>query len=268
MFLGPNARIRSLFPELETQIKRWLGDEKAVQTLQTLQQTLEGHTSSLYSLLGQMGSFLGSAVLQGAQGFLTFLSFLILVPVYAFFALLTLEKSWREFEGGLPHLYRDKLVATFRKIHRANAAFFRGQMAIAAIKAALGALGLWIVGVPFSLFLGLLYGVASLFPFVGVTLTFGVVELLVIATFGFSSKAILAAAVLVAIEGIEGFLLQPLILGRQTGLSPLWTILSFFIFGELFGLFGLILAVPLATISRILIEEYVLPFLRTRPAAT
>jgi predicted PurR-regulated permease PerM len=69
-------------------------------------------------------------------------------------------------------------------------------------------------------------------------------------------------AVVILSEGFEGFVLTPIILSKDTGLHPLALLLALFIAGEVFGFFGVLLAVPIASIAKILFDEFVKPEIR------
>lgn len=258
-FTGKDARIHRLLPYLE----RWFGWENWEQVLAELRGRIQGHEAELAraggSILGSVVSFAAGSL----RGFLSVVSFVVLVPVYLFFALWRMNEGWERFARAIPEPYRERTLATLGRIHRANAAFFRGQIAICAIEGLIVFLGLLLIGVKFALLFGILYAVLALVPFVGVAVGFAATSLFVVAdTGGFGREFLLVAGLFVAIQVLEGTLLQPLILGRETGLHPIAVILALFIFGELFGFLGMLLAVPLASTAKILFEDYVGPAFR------
>jgi predicted PurR-regulated permease PerM len=258
-FTGKDARIHRLLPYLE----RWFGWENWEQVLAELRGRIQGHEAELAraggSILGSVVSFAAGSL----RGFLSVVSFVVLVPVYLFFALWRMNEGGERFARAIPEPYRERTLATLGRIHRANAAFFRGQIAICAIEGLIVFLGLLLIGVKFALLFGILYAVLALVPFVGVAVGFAATSLFVVAdTGGFGREFLLVAGLFVAIQVLEGTLLQPLILGRETGLHPIAVILALFIFGELFGFLGMLLAVPLASTAKILFEDYVGPAFR------
>lgn len=258
-FTGKDARIHRLLPYLE----RWFGWENWEQVLAELRGRIQGHEAELAraggSILGSVVSFAAGSL----RGFLSVVSFVVLVPVYLFFALWRMNDGWERFARAIPEPYRERTLATLGRIHRANAAFFRGQIAICAIEGLIVFLGLLLIGVKFALLFGILYAVLALVPFVGVAVGFAATSLFVVAdTGGFGREFLLVAGLFVAIQALEGTVLQPLILGRETGLHPIAIILALFIFGELFGFLGMLLAVPLASAAKILFEDYVGPAFR------
>jgi predicted PurR-regulated permease PerM len=258
-FTSQDARIHRLLPYLE----RWFGWENWEQVLEEVRRRVQGHEAELAraggSILGSVVSFAAGSL----RGFLSVVSFVVLVPIYLFFALLRMNEGWERFSRALPGPYREKVLETLGKIHRANAAFFRGQITICAIEGLIVFVGLLLIGVKFALLFGALYAILALVPFVGVTVGFTATSLFVLADTGeFGRQFFLTAGLFVAIQALEGTVLQPMILGKETGLHPVAVILSLFIFGELFGFLGMLLAVPLASTAKILFEDYVWPAFR------
>jgi predicted PurR-regulated permease PerM len=196
----------------------------------------------------------------------TFFAYVLLVPLYTFFLLQSFSRIREHIRAHLPGAYRARIVDIARKVDRQVAAFFRGRLILAVIKGAVTWLGLLLAGVPFSFFLGLMAGGLSFVPFVG-PLFAG--SLAVVLSFegpdGGVGKLVWVALALGAAEVVEA-VAQPVIVGREVGLSPVALILSLVVFGHLFGFFGVLLAVPCACITKILFAEFVLPEVRALAA--
>lgn len=225
--------------------------------LETLQQQVKDHAGEIARTLGRgLVSFLG--------GLFSALSFILLVPVYLFFFLRSLNDGWGKFKASLPERYRDRILETLANIHRANAAFFRGQLTICLIEGLLLFAALSLLGVRFSFLLSLVYAGLALVPFVGPVVGLAAAGVVVVTqTGGFGPLFLGVLGVYAGIQVLESVVLQPFILGKETGLHPVLIILSIFIFGQLFGFFGVLLAVPLCSATLILTREYVLPLAKS-----
>jgi predicted PurR-regulated permease PerM len=187
-----------------------------------------------------------------------FFSYLILVPVYTFFLALYFSSIRNAIRDHLPGLYREQIVSIAKKIDVQVAAFFRGKLAVCLLKGVVTWLGLWMAGVPFSFFIGMGAGLLSIVPVVG-PLVGGVLAVVLVYTpEGWLLKLLFVALAFGAAEVAEA-IGQPLILGEAVGLSPLTLILSLFLFGHVLGLFGVLLAVPIACICKTLFTELLLP---------
>jgi predicted PurR-regulated permease PerM len=201
-------------------------------------------------------------VTGGIASLLAVFSFFALIPVYLFFLLKNLHPWWESFTHWIPRAYRAQTLTTLGRIHRSNMSFFRGQITICLIEGLILFLGLQVLGVHYPLLFGLLYAVLSIIPYLGVITMFATVELFVLADTGhFGSGFWFSAGLFGVIQILEAAVFQPLILGKGTGLHPMIIILALLSAGQLLGLFGMLLAIPLASTVKILFEDYVQPML-------
>ena len=127
-------------------------------------------------------------------------------------------------------------------------AFFRGQLLIGCIMGVLLAIGFSLAGLKFGLALGLITGLINIVPYLGSVLGLSVVLPLALLQSDGGGLGLLGACigVFVAVQAIEGWLLTPRIMGKQTGLHPVAIIFAVFFWGQAFsGVLGMLLAVPL-----------------------
>lgn len=194
-------------------------------------------------------------------GIVTAIGYILLVPIYTFFLLRGLDAIVERVDEYLPGLHRDRIRTIARRIDRACSAFFRGRVLICLGKALFIWLGLWAIGVEFSLTIGLVAGALSLVPGAGPVVGFALAAIFAYGPTGYGLRLVQSAAVFVAAEVLEA-IANPVVLGREVGLHPVTILIALFVFGDLFGLFGVLLAVPLAAIVKILAQELVLPELK------
>ena len=126
--------------------------------------------------------------------------------------------------------------------------FFRGQLLYAAAIGGLSAAGLVAIGLPYGLTIGLTIGLLSLVPYVGITL--GLIAALGVSFYsqGTLLHLALTAAVFALVQAVDAVLLTPKLLGGSVGIHPLLAVIALLAFSQLFGFFGLMLAIPLAAI--------------------
>ena len=112
--------------------------------------------------------------------------------------------------------------------------------------------------------IGFLAGIGTLIPLLGGLIAFVPSVILAITEGGGPQMGQIVGIVAVVLgsEALEGFVLTPVILSKETGLHPLTLILAIFIAGEVLGFFGVLLAVPIASIVKILFGQFVLPEIR------
>lgn len=260
---GENAKLRQVVLWGGTRVQDWLGPERWEEILRNLGAHLEGRETDALQAGGKIAGAVAGVMTRSLRGFVTVLSLGVLIPVYLFFFLKNLRPWWTKVLEAIPSPVRERILPTLGRIHRANAAFFRGQAILSLLEGTLLFAGLLILGVKFAFLFGLLYAVLSLLPFIGVVTTFTVTELFVLAdTGGFTTTFFLVAGLFAAIQLLESFVLQPLIVGRETGLHPVAVIAALLAGGELFGIFGMLIAIPVASSVKILFEDLVAPMVR------
>jgi predicted PurR-regulated permease PerM len=199
-------------------------------------------------------------VADWAGGVFALITLLILIPFYLFFFLAEYPAMSRRLHDLVPPRYQRQVDRITRDIGRELVAFLRGRLACGALKALLLWIGMALLGIPYALPIALVSGLLSLVPFLGFLA--GVIPASVIAlTMLGGGTEILAWVVLLFLgaEGVEGLVLYPLVLGRETGLHPVTLVVVLLAGGALMGSLGVIVAIPLALICKVLWRELVLP---------
>jgi predicted PurR-regulated permease PerM len=184
---------------------------------------------------------------------------MILIPVLVFYILLDMDAIYESFKMLLPPNLRRRTLVIIAKIDRQLHSLLRGQLIVNSVFAACMTLGLWLSGLNFFLFLGPLSGIANFIPYLGGLFTVVMAAFVAIAQFGFS-QALLAIAIKVLItiaivQTIDGWYLQPNVVGENAGLHPLVVMLALTIAGSLAGIPGMLLAVPVTIILKVLGQE-------------
>lgn len=171
-----------------------------------------------------------------------------------------------------PGIYREWLIALFPPIHRdlvrdvlrdladALRAYIVGQLVTSSVLAAMTALGLYLLGVPYFLTFGVFTGVVSVVPFFGTLFSTLLPALFMLGGTGGGTRALLVVALGVVIHLIEGNIVSPLVMSKKIDLPPVLTITSVLVVGKLLGTLGLIIALPLlasvmVVVRRILINR-------------
>ena len=232
------------FPDWLAQFRRYL-DIPAVKS------ALDGLANQAQDFLTHLAPTLKSAG-AGIFGIFGFIASLAIVPVYLFFFLLSgNEDPTKSLSKHLTFLnaeHRDDVVFLFREFLGIIVAFFRGQLLIGFIMGVLLALGFSIAGLKFGLALGLIVGLLNIVPYLGSILGLSVVLPLALFQPDGGGVGLMGTClgIFVAVQAVEGWLLTPRIMGKQTGLHPVAIIFAVFFWGEAFnGVLGMLLAVPL-----------------------
>jgi predicted PurR-regulated permease PerM len=196
--------------------------------------------------VGELGRLTAYLPAVGNQGLalLGWLANLLLVPVVTFYLL----RDWDRVTAGtgdlLPRAMRPKATVIAREIDAVLSEFARGQVAVILLMALFYSLGLWLAGLDYALAVGMIAGILVFVPYLGVVV--GVV-LGTLAGLGQGADLIglLPVWAVFAIgQLVEGMLLTPWLVGDRVGLHPVAVIFALMGFGQLFGFFGILLAIP------------------------
>ncbi|HEU5348441.1 MAG TPA: AI-2E family transporter [Ktedonobacterales bacterium] len=155
----------------------------------------------------------------------------------------------------MPPARRPQMRRILARSSRAVYGYISGNLVISVIAGVTALLVMGIIHVPFALVLALLVALLDLIPLVGATI--GAVIVIIVGFFVSPLTGILLTVYFVIYQQIENNVLQPLVYGRSVHLHPLVIFLAVLIGGQLLGILGALLAIPVAEIIRILIAEWV-----------
>ncbi len=260
---------RPLIRKWTTQVKTW-GDEylpdSVKENLDSPHSALEAYEEKINNAVGTVNQYAGRALKLIGGWLISVSNFTVkrtmdifLIPVLAFYFLLDFERIYPLFLSLIPGGYRSWTHAFMEACDSTLRNFLFGQVIVAFVFGSLMTLGLMLIGIKFSLVIGPLAGVANMIPYLG-----GLISLLPVVGLaiyqGAADGSILWMLGLVAIhfstiQLIDGFILQPKIIGGNVELHPLVVMLALFIGGEVGGIYGMIVAVPTAAILKVLGQE-------------
>ena len=255
--------IQVLIGWLKQGIKKW-NDRNPDQKLEW--QVVLGHLANKDAIRELGETFFDVSKITWVAAFKTIgslfalLSYFVLLPLYTFFLLRSLNDIRDTMYAYLPGAHKQVIIQILQRIHNAVSAFFRGKLIICILKGFLTWGVLELMGVKYALIFGAIQMVASIVPFLVLLVGMMPNLILVALDMGMSWPYLFGVVVLYsAVEALEGFILTPWVMRQETGLHPLTVILSLLVGGKLFGLFGLIIAIPLCNTLKILGQEFILP---------
>lgn len=192
--------------------------------------------------------------------FFGLLAGLALVPVYAFYFLLEkrgIEKNWRDYLPLSNSNLKDELVFVVSSINDCLIAFFRSQLLVAICDGVLYTIGFLIIGLPYAVLLGVMATALTMIPFLGAMATCGMALVIALAQ-GDWRHPLGVLGVFAVVQTLEGFVIQPKIMGDRIGLHPLTVIIALMAGTTLLGgILGGLLAIPLTAAGRVLMFRYV-----------
>lgn len=209
----------------------------------------ESHLKTLWvSLQGNL--------LKGYSFALTVVN-LALLPFFVYYFSADLSKIHTYINGMLPVESRPVVSRLGSEILSHLYAFFKGQFTVGLILAILYITGLWVVGCPHAFFLGALTGLLNIVPYLGVGTGFVMAVILSLIADSSVWSVLKVVSVFVVVQVLEGSIITPKIVGESVGIHPLGIIVALIVGGQLFGLLGMILAIPAAAALRV-IFRYIL----------
>lgn len=198
------------------------------------------------------GSF--GAVFSTTIGVIGGVVALVTVFISSFYLLME-EQNFEHFLGTfLSDRRRKRVIATADKISLKIGDWMRGQLLLMLIIGTINGLGLAVIGIPYALLLGLWAGLTEALPVVGPLLGAAPAVVLAFVQFGWV-QALIVLVLFLVVQQIENHFLVPKIMGKALGLSPVTIIFAVLIGGKLLGLVGILIAVPVAAVISVIIEE-------------
>jgi len=171
---------------------------------------------------------------------------LLLAPVVMFYLLNDWHPILTRLDNAIPRPWHAKTRHIVDEINAVLAEFLRGQLSVMLLLAAYYSAGLWLAGISFALPVGILTGLLVFIPYLGYASGFALA--LLVAALQFSGMGPVVAVLVVFGFGqaLESFLLTPWLVGKRIGLHPLAVIFALLAFAQLFGFFGVLLALPVS----------------------
>ena len=206
----------------------------------------------------------GLEQLKKVMSLFGFLAGLALVPVYVFYFLLEkrgIKRNWTDYLPVHESRVKEEIVFVLHSINDCLIVFFRGQVLVAMCVGVLLTPGFLVIGLEYAILLGVMAGLLSIIPYLGVALS--IIPAFVLAMIQFVPddgwlKPILVLVVFAAVQTMEGLFISPKIIGDRVGLHPLTIIVAVMVGTTLLGgIMGGVLAIPLTAALRTVMFRYV-----------
>jgi predicted PurR-regulated permease PerM len=236
-------RFSKLTDKAETYISQRFHIEKSLQVNrlhQELNKLLDNSSTYVSSTMSFTGNFVSETVL-----ILLFSFFLLYLRVFF------LEFFYKVF----PSSEKGLIDGTIQRIYAVIQDYLLGLMKVIAIIGAMNSLGLWLLGIESPLFFGFLGGILVIIPYIGILMGMILPVLVALITKDSYWYAVGVIAVFFFIHILEGNLITPLVVGSKVSINPLIIIFALLLFGKLWGLPGLVLAIPVTAICKVIFDS-------------
>ncbi|WP_055079219.1 AI-2E family transporter [Lagierella massiliensis] len=201
------------------------------------------------NLIFELGN-IGEKVSGLASGILR----IVLIPVFTFYFIMFKEKYFIWIKKQVPANKYKGTVSLFREVDRVNSQFVRGRLIMAIAVGIMTTIFLLIMRIDYALIIGIITCVADIIPYIGPAL--GFIPAVVLALVDSPIKAVIVAIAFVLIQWVENNILAPKILGTTIGLNPLLILVSLIIGAGMFGVPGMIFAVPVVATLKVVTGHF------------
>jgi predicted PurR-regulated permease PerM len=204
-----------------------------------------------------------SVALFGTLSYLAVVLSALIVPVFALYLLIDFDHIVVRTGQLVPRRWFPQAADVAHQVHRTLGGYVRGQLTASLVLGALYATGLRITDIRLAVPIGVMTGALAFVPYIG----FGCGLLLSVsmATLDWHGPGRLfgVLAVMLGVQALDGLVVTPRIVGRSVGLAPLEVLLTMMAAGTLFGFLGVLLAVPLGAVVKILVQRAIKAYLES-----
>ncbi|MBU1424665.1 MAG: AI-2E family transporter [Gammaproteobacteria bacterium] len=171
---------------------------------------------------------------------------LLLIPLVMFYLLRDWTLFMARIDGAVPRRWHAKTLQLAREVDAVLAQFLRGQLSVMLLMSVFYAAGLLLAGMQFALPIGIVTGMLVFVPYLGAIIGLVLATLVALTQFDHFSGVLLVWGIFGAGQLLEGMVVTPKLVGERIGLHPLVVVFALLAFGQLFGFFGVLLALPIS----------------------
>lgn len=251
---GLIAKLPQYLDWAQNRLLEHLGGSDSDQIAQT-KELVKSTLSQYWQQIGGFAKQILTTLTKSGLAMIAFLTNLILIPVVTFYLLRDWDILVAKVHALLPRQYEPRIGRIARESDAVLGEFLRGQLLVMLTLSTVYAIGLSMLGLDFALLIGLLAGLVSFVPYLGFIVGIGLAG--AAASFQFHDIAHLLGvlAVFSLAQLLEGMVLTPKLVGDKIGLHPVAVIFSVMAGGQLFGVFGILLALPVAAVIMVLLRH-------------
>ncbi|TXJ02212.1 MAG: AI-2E family transporter [Acinetobacter sp.] len=198
---------------------------------------------------------IAARVAQSGLNFIQLGGVVLLIPIIAFYFLLDWDRMLQGFRRLIPRPYETTVLNIAQECHSVLGAFVKGQFLVMFLLGIVYAVGLQLIGLEVGLIIGMVAGLASIIPYLGFAV--GIVAAVIASLFQFGldwMQLLLVAVVFMVGQMVEGYILQPFLLGDKIGLSPVAVVFAVLAGAQLAGFLGMLIALPVAAVIVVLLK--------------
>ena len=193
---------------------------------------------------------------QSGLNFIQIGGTVVLIPIIAFYFLLDWDHMLDSFRRLIPRRHEEQTLVIVKECHSVLGAFVKGQFLVMVLLGVVYAMGLQLIGLEVGLIIGMVAGLCSIIPYLGFAV--GIIAAVIASLFQFGidwMQLLLVGVVFMIGQAVEGYILQPFLLGDKIGLSPVAVVFAVLAGAQLGGILGMLIALPVAAVIVVLLRH-------------
>ncbi|KAB0665178.1 AI-2E family transporter [Oryzomonas japonica] len=254
MQLNLPAYAQHLYEITPAAVKSYLGVETPAKLSLRLNDALAQARSVAPDIAKPLLNLLREAFSSTVALILALLGYFI-IPVYLFYLLADLPRLKAFVQSFVPERHHRAYNAKLGEIDTVLGGFIRGQLSVCAILAVLYSVGLYFIGIDLAIAIGTLAGITFIIPYVGTIIGICLSVVMALLKFHDILHPLLCLGWFGLVQTLEGAIITPKVVGNTVGLHPLVAIIALLIGGEMFGLMGMLLAVPATAVLQVFLRS-------------
>ena len=257
------ANIPNAIQWINSTLRPWLQLQFQIETnrisLDVVTTWLTNYLQSNYSLDNTQQMI--TRLAQSGLSIISLLSLAVLIPIVTFYFLLDWKQMLARFRRLIPKRLEKKTIEILNECDVVLGSFVKGQLLVMILLGVIYAVGLQLIGISVGLIIGIAAGLLSIIPYMGFAVGLAAAVTACLFQYGIAWEHLALVAIVFGIgQLIEGYILQPFLLGNRIGLSPVAVIFAVLAGAQLNGVIGMLLALPVAALlvvfSRHIVEFY------------
>lgn len=251
MFVKQTKELKEHYPRMSIQAQQWTEDLKDNRFLPA--SIRDGMKRSLQKAEQLISTAISNA-LNGIGETINMIFIAFIIPFLTFYMMKDFQLIEKAALAFVPPKHRGRTVELLEQVDRTLGNYIRGQLLVCLITGTLAYLGYWLIGLPYPLLLASLVALFNIIPFIGPFL--GAIPALLMATTVSVKMVLFVIGVNVVVQVLENNVVSPTVVGRTLQLHPLFVIFALIVGGELAGIVGLIVAVPVFAVMKVIVQHF------------
>jgi len=249
IFIGQMRELTESAPDLANQYRSWIDyiQERTRAWPDNLQTKVD---KGIESFEVRMDGLL-TKLIKGVMGFVNSFVIVMLIPFISFYMLKDIEAVKRAAWLLTPSKWRDSSALFLRDVNQSLGSYIRGQLLVCFIIGTISSVSFYFFGLKYPLVLGIVIGITNVIPYFGPII--GAVPAVIIASTMSVKMILIVVVIIIVLQFLEGNILSPFIVGKSLHMHPLFIMFALLLGGEVGGIVGMVIAVPVLSILKVAI---------------